>query len=232
MPVPLNIKVIGAGGIGGCLLLPLARWLNFCYTGSELTIIDGDTFEQKNRERQLADRLDNKALTVARRLASEFPNTRVLAQSVYVTGDNALDLLHDGDIIMSCVDNHRSRRLISDAVCQLPSVLTISGGNFLTDGNVQIHHRSQGEDLTLPVANHNHPEIMEPKDKHPEEMSCTERYQSEPQLLFMNNSIAAKMLEIVLAYTNGAELPDEVYIDIVTFMARPKRYKRAAILMV
>jgi hypothetical protein len=103
----------------------------------------------------------------------------------------------------------------------LSDALLISGGNELTDGNVQIHLRKGGEDVTLPIANQFHPEIEVPEDKHPDEMSCEERAVREPQVLFANNAIAAVMCNVFYVFRSTGVVPyDEVYIDILTGNSR------------
>jgi len=47
-----QVVCVGAGGIGNWLLRGLTPMLEHRAPGSVLMIIDGDTFEEKNRERQ------------------------------------------------------------------------------------------------------------------------------------------------------------------------------------
>ena len=52
---PLKVKVVGTGGIGLSLLPNLCRYLNYSgdkFPSVELSLIDGDHFEERNRERQ------------------------------------------------------------------------------------------------------------------------------------------------------------------------------------
>ena len=54
----MNIKIIGLGGVGSILAGRMARFLNYMNVGSHhhesvnIVLIDGDTYEEKNRQRQ------------------------------------------------------------------------------------------------------------------------------------------------------------------------------------
>lgn len=218
-----KIKVIGAGGIGSLLLPVLCRFLN---TGGEpamITIIDGDSYEGKNQSRQLFSRLGNKADVSVEQLEKEFGNLIFKSKHEYLTDKSALYLLEEGDIIFSCVDNHKTRLLLSDfCVDELDDVTVFSGGNSFTDGNIQIFVKRDGKCLTLPIANKYHPEIVNPKDKRPDELGCGELSVSSPQLIFMNNTIAALLLNAFYTtfYSPEGCKYNETFVDIVTNNAR------------
>jgi molybdopterin/thiamine biosynthesis adenylyltransferase len=213
-----KIKVIGAGGIGSILLPILCRFLNTSGESAIITVIDGDRYENKNQTRQLFSRLGNKADVSVEKLAQDFGSLTFKSRAEYVTDKSALYLLEEGDIIFSCVDNHKTRLLLSD-FCEneLDDVVLFSGGNSFTDGNIQLFIKQAGECLTLPVANKFHPEILNPKDKRPDELGCGELVVSAPQLIFMNNMIAALLLNAFYAnfYGEGCKY-NEVYADIIT----------------
>lgn len=216
----MQIKVIGLGGIGSCLVPILARFLNY-HVGAkdesvELTLIDGDDYEERNRERQEFHRPGNKAEVMAERLRKELANLRLRAKPEYVTGDNVVRLIRDGDVVLLCPDNHATRKLLSDRFEELENGLLISGGNELTTGNVQIYIRKSGRDVTLPIANRFHPEIQNPNDRNPGEGACRARVASEPQILVMNNAVADRMLVALYAYLRGRLNWDEEYLDILS----------------
>jgi molybdopterin/thiamine biosynthesis adenylyltransferase len=214
-----KIKIIGAGGIGSILLPTLARFLDFSDEETVvITIIDGDSYEGKNRARQLFTRLGNKAEVTVEKLAADFPGLTFKAQPEYLTDKSALYLLSDGDIIFSCVDNHKTRKLISDfCVEELDNVVIFSGGNDYTDGNIQVFIRENGKNVTLPLANEYHPEIINPADRRPDEIGCGELIESAPQLIFANNAIATLMLNAFFTHFYGGGCKyNEVYVDILT----------------
>jgi molybdopterin/thiamine biosynthesis adenylyltransferase len=217
----LEIKAIGIGGIG-CALLPfLCRYLHYAGARARLTLIDGDSFERANAPRQAFPRLGNKAEVKARELAQEFEALSFRAVPEYVTAANVNRLLAAGDVVFLMVDNHASRRLVDEHAAGLADLTLISGGNDLEDGNIQVYLRREGRDLT-PRLSRYHPEIAQPQDRHPAELSCEELMAAgAPQLLFTNLMVAALMLNAF--YALSLDLPGycEVYLDIRQNLSRP-----------
>ena len=216
----MKIKVIGIGGIGNCLLPVLLRFLNYEHPGCEVTLIDGDSYEERNRKRQKFDRPGNKAEVTTNMLKNDYDSIYLQFKPVYAKEDNIGVLIREGDIIFSCVDRHIVRKLISDRCCELDNAVLISGGNELTDGNMQINIRKEGADLTLPIANSFHSEILDPEDKNPGDLGCDELAENKPQELITNNAIAAVMLNAFYACLVNKVDYDEVYVDILTNNAR------------
>lgn len=201
MASPLKIKVVGTGGIGLCLLPTLCRWLAHSrvkFPDIQISLIDGDQFEEKNRERQSFNELGPKATTTANAYRTEFPGLLFFDHPTYIDDNNIIQLIRENDIVMVCVDNHKTRKLISDRAEELKNVTIINGGNDYTDGNVLMHIRRDNKNITPPLASSYHPEIAFPTDKHPGEVAESQGCQvvavSAPQLLIMNNMIAANML--------------------------------------
>jgi molybdopterin/thiamine biosynthesis adenylyltransferase len=239
---PLKIKVIGTGGIGLCLLPTLCRYLNYNgekYPAVEISLIDGDSFEERNRERQDFVEVGPKASMTAAEYRGKFPRLMFWDHPVYVADNNVIQLIRENDIVLLCVDNHKTRKLISERAEELKNVTVISGGNDWTDGNVLVHIRRDEKNLTPPLANKYHPEIMNPTDKNPAEVEqkaegCNELAVSEPQLLITNNYIAANMLaalfnlvdekqyeKVLAAPHNYAEL----YCDLTVLKTLPRERK-------
>lgn len=220
----IRVKVIGCGGIGTHLLPCLSMYLNYSDYDVELTLIDGDEFEEKNRTRQHFSERGMKAMVVADDLRPKFEKIKIVDQPVYVTEDNVKTLISEGDVVMVCVDNHATRKLISDQSVTLKNVTVISGGNDWTDGNVMLHVRRDSQDVTLPMANKYHPEIVNPTDLNPAKIAkrsgCQQEMPSAPQLVIANNAIAAVMLNCF--YATLTKMPDysEVYVDVLTNNAR------------
>jgi molybdopterin/thiamine biosynthesis adenylyltransferase len=218
----MNIKVIGLGGIGNCLVPLLARFLNFHNPQAVLTFIDGDRFEKGNSSRQFFPRLGNKAEVTAEWLSEMFPEMLFRAEARHAGLDNLSRLVYNGDIVFLCVDNHDSRKLVSDHGENLSDVAIFSGGNEFTDGNVQIFIRREGKNVTLPLANEKyHPEIHRPRDKHPLAAACMQMTPRVPQLVFANNMAAAIMLNAFYAHLQGAVMPDDIYFDLLIGSCRP-----------
>lgn len=217
-----NIKVIGVGGIGTSLVQYLARYLNFSDSKFSLILIDGDSFEPKNKERQIFDRLGNKAEVVAEMWSKQFPDLIIDSRDEYITPQSVEYLLQDGDIILMGVDNHKTRKIVSDYCKELEDVLLISGGNEYTDGNIQVQLKKDGKELTLPIANKYHKEISDPRDKSPDEIGCDQLVASDPQLVFTNLFIASLMLNALYLYLQKQGISyDEVYADVLTNSTLP-----------
>jgi molybdopterin/thiamine biosynthesis adenylyltransferase len=224
----LEIKVIGIGGIGCALLPHLARYLQAGREAARLTLVDGDAFQARNGDRQSFAELGNKAKVKAAELARQFEDLSFRAIPEFVTPENVGRIVRSGEVVFLGVDNHKTRRVVSDHCQGLADVTLISGGNDFADGNVQIYVRCGGRDVTLPLTRF-HPEIAEPKDRSPHEMSCDELLvESAPQLLFMNLAVASAMLNAFYAWRLGKLQYGEVYLDILEGKASPVQRQPAA----
>lgn len=225
----LKVKVVGCGGVGLCLLNVLPRYLNYLKDHEvELTLIDGDSFDESNKTRQSFSKIGNKAEVTAEKIRSELKNILCWVTGEYLTEENIFMVIREGDVVFGCVDNHATRKLISDRCSELNNATFISGGNEYTDGNVQIHVRKDGKDLTLPVASKYHPEISNPADHNPGDVSssCEVQVVSQPQLLIANNMVAACMLCAFYGWMEGVHEQinksyDEAYFDVKLNKVRP-----------
>lgn len=189
----LYISLIGLGGVGSILAERLCRFLNYAKDlDAEILMVDGDDYEQKNYERQEFTRLGNKADIKATELEMKYPGLRFDSFEAFIDEKNTEEVIKEGDIVFLCVDNHKTRMIVSNYCKELQDVILISGGNDYTDGNVQIYIRKGGTDLTPDLCAY-HPEIANPDDKLPQEMSCEQLANSDPQLYFANLGVATLM---------------------------------------
>lgn len=221
-----KIKVIGSGGIGGHLIEPLARYLSYTDDACEVTIIDGDKFEERNRERQRFETCENKATHTVNMLKNQFPKVHFRSKEEYVTDDNIITTVRENDVIFLCVDNHDTRKLVSDRCEELDNVTLISGGNDYTDGNVILFRKENGRDVGK-APTKLYPKIANPEDKNPGKLSneerqgCQREAEAHPQLLFANLAIASAMLNVYYAVEQGKANFEQVYVDILTQRSRP-----------
>jgi molybdopterin/thiamine biosynthesis adenylyltransferase len=221
-----KLKVIGAGGIGGHLIEPLARYLSYTEDNCEITVIDGDKFEDRNKERQRFTACENKADHTIAQLKEQFPKVHFRSKGEYVTETNVIMSIREGDTVFLCVDNHATRKLVSDRCEELDNVTLISGGNDYTDGNVIVYLRENGKNKTKPPTKL-YPKIAKPEDKNPghltdeERLGCQREAQANPQLLFTNLAIASTMLNCYYAQEQGKVNFEQVYVDILTQRSRP-----------
>jgi|694.fasta_scaffold24233_5 hypothetical protein len=205
-----KVKVVGTGGIGLCLLPVLCRFINYeakKFPVAEVHLIDGDEFEARNAERQDFNEIGPKATVTANQLRQKFGRIRIVDHPVFLSEDNIVPHIRENDIVILAVDNHNSRKIVSDRAIELNNITVISGGNDLHDGNVLIHIRRDGKDLTPPLASQYHPEIASPDDLHPSQLnqpgSCSRQAEQTPQLVIVNNLIAANMLSAFYNLTDS-----------------------------
>jgi molybdopterin/thiamine biosynthesis adenylyltransferase len=220
--------VIGVGGIGKFLLSALARFLAYDQERTwTLVLVDGDGYEVKNAQRQAFSKLGNKAEVTAEELRVQFPELVITAIPAFVAAVGAQahtdhermtvpidQVIHEGDWVFMCVDNHATRKMVSDFVQTLNNIRLISGGNDYTDGNVQIVIRRNWQNV-FPSLDQFHPEIAQPADRPPFAMSCEELAQAgSPQLIFANQMAAALMCAVFWGEMNRRLQTEEVYFDL------------------
>jgi len=220
----MKIKIIGLGGIGSVLADQICRFVNYSINdfNVEIILIDGDEYEHKNYERQNFNSMGNKALTKQRELSLKFNGLNINYVSDYITKENISKNILNEDLVFMGVDNHKTRKLVSDYCKTLDNITLISGGNNYIDGNVQLYYRKDGVDLTPNLCAY-HPEIDNPQDKSPIEMSCEELTVSEPQLLFTNLTAATIMCQVFYNIVIRKEIKYcEIYFDITSMKTDSK----------
>lgn len=220
-----DIAVVGLGGVGSVLVEKLSRFLNYSEEQEILlTLIDGDDYEVKNYTRQEFGRCGSKADIKAKELSFKFTRLSIEALKIFIDPLNVSSIIKNNQIVFLCVDNHKTRNIVSNHCKKLKDVILISGGNELTDGNVQIYVRKGGVDLTPDLCSY-HPEIESPTDKLPSEMSCEELAKSEPQLFFANLGVATLMCWAFYRTVIKGILDNvsETYFDILTLCVDAKR---------
>ena len=220
-----NLRIVGLGGVGSELSEKISKFLNYC-EGEDflISLVDGDEYELKNKNRQEFSNFGRKAEIKREELRKKYPMITYESLPIYVNESNVKDIIKENDTVFLGVDNHKTRKVISDYVKGLSDVVLISGGNELTDGNVQIHIRKGGTDVTPSLTDY-HPEIDNPSDKSPDEMSCEELHSSSPQLLFTNVGVSTLMCWAYYNIKKGNNVPSEIYFDIGMMKVDPKERK-------
>ena len=109
-----KVLVVGAGGLGCPALLYLAA----AGVGT-LGVVDSDRLEVSNLQRQVLytvhDIGRNKAEAAIERLALLNPLISLKHYMVRLTGENALEIVKDYDVVIDGTDNFPTRYLINDA---------------------------------------------------------------------------------------------------------------------
>lgn len=219
-----RVVVIGLGGIGSQLLPSLLHFLHHRKFGGPVVLVDGDIFEQDNLNRQLVpeDGLGmNKAEALAIQFGERLPTVNLSSLPFYIDENNLPMVVQDGDLIICGVDNHYTRRLIDDHLHHLTDATYISGGNDLTDGNMQVVRKRGGKFLD-PTLQDVHPEIAEATEV-PDfyKPGCDKMLTAAPQIINTNLMVASTMLNAMYMMFEGKDLPyTEVFIDVEVNAAR------------
>ena len=236
--------VVGAGGVGSWLAEGLVRMLEWRVPGSALIIVDGDSFEAKNKERQNFSGSGNKADVLAAQIAPAYPNTFVvpIPQWVVEKADpqeeaeiqedgmpaagkiSAVELLDEGDVVYAVVDNFKARKDICDAARNYDNIDIFLGGNDENlFGSTYHYRRRDGKDVT------DHPSVLHeeyvnPPDRNPGDLSCEERAKIDggTQLIAANFGVTAYLL----GQTQSTIIEDnpishgEIYFDLGAGLAQ------------
>jgi len=226
-----NLTIVGLGGVGSWLIQALSPFLNYSEDEWDVTLVDGDEYEEKNRTRQAFDKIGPKADIQAEWVDEKYPKVNVNPIFGYVShseeGTSPSLIIQEDSVVFSCVDNHKTRLLLQKHCETLKNIILISGGNELTDGNIQIFIRKDGENQTPTIYDY-HPEIADPTDKSPDEMSCEELAVSHPQLVVTNLAVASGMLNAFYSIQQGSFNPlfSECYIDVLRNESKSRERER------
>jgi len=141
-----QVGVVGLGGLGGAVVEILAR-LGI----GTLNVIDGDTFEDSNLNRQFLSTpkriAKSKADTAARRIKEINPSIAVNHHSQFLDQNNGLDLLNRPDVIVDCLDNLKTRFILERFCRQIGSPLVSAAVAGSTGHVTTIYPQDKG--LTL-----------------------------------------------------------------------------------
>ncbi len=121
----LRVIVIGLGGLGGGVCEILAR------VGiGHLTLIDGDSFEPSNLNRQLLSQEDlmgvPKAMAAKKRVNAINCEVNVESFIEYLDESNMYDRIKNGDLVVDCLDTIDTRFVLQNAASKA-SIPIVSG---------------------------------------------------------------------------------------------------------
>ena len=174
---PRTMIVIGCGGIFSYLWKPLMRMLSYTKAAPKrVVLIDGDQFVASNLERQdmiQYDIMRNKADVYVERIQQEFKDLKVQPLQEFVTHEN-IGIISEDSLVLSCVDNHATRKLLADHARTLKNCIVLTGASDMVNGNVHVHIVKNGKEITEGIDTA-HPEVAAGKDRNPGEMNCEER---------------------------------------------------------
>lgn len=209
-----HIVCVGAGGTGGNFLKELGRFLLHYHEeniGWRLSIVDGDTVEAKNSERQpfcAEDVMQHKSSVIAEGLVDYLglPQDWVKAYTSYIdTCEQMYQIIgesgrgEDVVILIGGVDNHRARQVMHETFYskEVRNIVYIDSANEFEEGEVCCGIRLAGKEITPPRA-YFFPEILMDKGKRASELSCGTINESAPQHLITNLCAAQHILTFVV----------------------------------
>ncbi len=126
----LNAKVliVGAGGLGS----PIALYLSAAGVGF-IGLVDGDVVSLANLQRQVIHFTSDigrcKVDSAAEKIKAVNPNVTVIKHEIYLSEDNAMDIIRPYDFVIDGTDNFASKYLINDACVMLGKPFSIGGIN-------------------------------------------------------------------------------------------------------
>ena len=137
-----KVLLVGAGGLGS----PAAMYLAAAGIGT-LGIVDGDTVDASNLQRQLLhteDRVGMPKVDSARKAITGINSDIELKTYPFrIDSSNVMDLFKDYDIILDGCDNFPTRYLVNDA-CYLLGKTNVHGSIFRFDGQVTVFRPGAG----------------------------------------------------------------------------------------
>ena len=129
--------IIGAGGLGS----PVALYLGTAGVG-RLTIVDHDTVDVTNLQRQIAHNLARvgkpKAESARDTIAAINPDVQVKPLVERADAARLDELVRDADVVIDCSDNFKTRHAVN-AACVAHKKPLVSGAAIGFDGQVSVY---------------------------------------------------------------------------------------------
>jgi molybdopterin-synthase adenylyltransferase len=157
-----HILIVGAGGLG----CPAALYLGSAGVGT-LTLIDADTVDATNLQRQIAHRTEwvgqLKVESLQQAVKSLNPGTRINVVASQANRDLLDEWVPQADVVLDCTDNFATRHAINSA-CTRHRKPLVSGAALRFDGQVTVF---DPRDATSPCY-----ACVFPEAEPPEEIAC------------------------------------------------------------
>ena len=135
--------VIGAGGLGS----PVLMYLGTAGVG-RITVVDHDTVDVTNLQRQIAHTLDRvgspKVASAAQTIAAVNPEVQVTALQERADAARLAELVADADVVIDCSDNFSTRHAVN-AACVAHAKPLVSGAAIGFDGQISVYDTRMGE---------------------------------------------------------------------------------------
>jgi molybdopterin/thiamine biosynthesis adenylyltransferase len=132
-----HVLIVGAGGLGS----PAALYLGSAGVG-QLTLVDPDTVELSNLQRQIAHTQarvgQHKVDSLAQAVAAINPDVRVHTQAQRADEAWLNQAVSQADVVLDCTDNFATRQAINRACVQHLKPL-VSGAAIRMDGQLSVY---------------------------------------------------------------------------------------------
>ena len=123
-----KVLIVGAGGLGS----PIALYLAAAGVGT-IGIADGDTVSITNLQRQVihfsTDIGKPKVDSAEEKIRAINPDVDVIKHEIYLSEDNALELIKPYDFVIDGTDNFATKYLVNDACVMLGKAFSMGGIN-------------------------------------------------------------------------------------------------------
>ena len=180
-----QIHIIGAGGVGSWLAPALCLLIK---NPKKVTLIDGDTLERKNLNRQLftKDQIgQNKAVALAKKYGCD-------AYDTYYS--HSMLELDESDWLLCCVDNNPGRRAVLSS-CDQFGCRAIFGANETTSAEAYYYEPTFKGSVNDPRVYYHEMVEDDANDPRSEAIGCVEASQLGNIQLVSANFIAAALMQ-------------------------------------
>lgn len=239
------VLLVGAGGTGAEVLRGLAK---MALAARELhsvevpvQVMDGDLVSPANLVRQPFTRGDigrNKAECLVNRYNLWFGLSfqAIPAMLTEQDGRPGAAMYSRPDLVITCVDNARTRAIVHRMLRRTPSRYWLDCGNLERTGQVILgeprHEHDRDRYGRLPVVTELFPELLDPQRAEPDLPSCSLAEALERQELFVNEAIALPAKNLIWKVLTAHELDwHGAFVDlesgrITTLPVDPQAWKR------
>jgi molybdopterin/thiamine biosynthesis adenylyltransferase len=180
--------VIGAGGLGS----PAAMFLASAGVG-RLTIVDNDTVDLTNLQRQIAHTTGRvgqpKAASVRQTLEQINPEITIEALQERVDDARLMQLVADADVVLDCTDNFATRHAVNRA-CVAQRKPLVSGAVIRFDGQISVFDPRSGEQPCY--------SCLFPQDQKFEDVACSTMGVFAPLVGVVGAMQAAEALKLLM----------------------------------
>ena len=183
-----HVLVIGAGGLGS----PAAMYLASAGVG-QLTLVDDDTVDLTNLQRQIAHVTERvgqpKAASARTTLHAINPDIEVVALQERVDDARLAELVAESTVVLDCTDNFATRHAVNRA-CVARRVPLVSGAVIRFDGQVSVFDPRSG---TQPCYS-----CLFPQDQQFSDEACSTMGVFAPLVGVVGSMQAAEALKLVM----------------------------------